>query len=243
MIVARLPDGIISQPRPGLHGYCPHCRREVVAKCGQVMAWHWAHVSGDACDSWGGVETDWHRTWKRRFPLEWIEVSMGPHRADVAVPHGPVLEFQRSHLSVTGIQERERFYRNLVWVIDGRAIEDDFRWVSVPGDRRSGLPAEFTWLSPNPSWTRARMPVAVDFGRPSELYGMFVLRQWNPIERWTQGRMESVFGRRPIWRSTHIKVVRGQGWWWRADDFVHHMESWPEYVAERERILLGKAAK
>ncbi|MBN9658613.1 MAG: hypothetical protein J0H49_10580 [Acidobacteria bacterium] len=243
MIVAQLANGIIAQPEPGLEGYCPLCGREVVAKCGQVMAWHWAHVSGNSCDSWGGVETDWHRKWKLRFPLEWVEVPMSPHRADVAVPHGPVLEFQKSRLSVAGIHERERFYRNLVWVIDGRHIEENFDFVSIPGDRRSGLPAEFRWLTPSASWTYARMPVAVDFGRPSELFGMFVLRHWNPIEKWTRRQVESVFGERRIWRSTDLTVVTGQGWWWRADDFVHHMESWPDYVAERERILLGKATR
>lgn len=241
MIIARLPNGTISQPSPGLYGSCPPCQGKVVAKCGPVIAWHWAHTSEGSCDSWGGIETDWHRRCKRRFPEAWVEVSMGPHRADVAVPHGPVLEFQNRALSVQDIQAREQFYWNLVWVMEAASMEDRFRFTSSTGDSRSGLPATFKLLRPRESWLHARMPIALDFGRPAQLYGMFVMRHWETTETWDESRVVSVFGPRAPIFGKRIRVASGRGLWWMANDFVYHMENWPDYVTERERMLRGNA--
>ncbi len=104
------------EAQPGRRAQCPSCCGELVAKCGEHVAWHWAHKSRD-CDPWSEPESKWHVEWKRRFPDHWQEVVVGSHRADVQTPHG-VIEFQKSAISSAEIREREGFYRRMVWVLD-----------------------------------------------------------------------------------------------------------------------------
>lgn len=108
-------DGRRVNAWPGGRAQCPSCGGEVIAKCGKIVEWHWAHVSRE-CDSWAKPESQWHISWKSRFPAEWQEVKIGEHRADVLTPRG-VIEFQRSSISADEIQERERFYGNMIWVV------------------------------------------------------------------------------------------------------------------------------
>lgn len=111
-----LVDGRRSLASPGLVGTCPGCGGEVLAKCGEVVEWHWAHRASE-CDPWSEPESAWHIGWKDRFPGEWQERVMGNHRADVLTPRG-VIEFQKSSISTCEIREREQFYGRMVWVID-----------------------------------------------------------------------------------------------------------------------------
>lgn len=104
------------QAFPGATATCPACGGEVVPKCGEIVEWHWAHKARD-CDNWGEPESQWHLGWKARFPVEWQEVVMGPHRADVRAPRG-VIEFQKSAISAAEIREREQFYGKMIWVVD-----------------------------------------------------------------------------------------------------------------------------
>ena len=105
-----------AMPSPKGRGVCPGCGGEVLAKCGEHVSWHWAHVASD-CDPWSEPESTWHRRWKQMFPPEWQERQIGAHRADVLTPHGGI-EFQRSSISSTEIREREDFYGRMIWVID-----------------------------------------------------------------------------------------------------------------------------
>jgi hypothetical protein len=88
----------------------------VVAKCGSLVAWHWAHLELD-CDPWHEPESDWHRTWKSSFPEDWQEIVCGEHRADIKTPE-LVIEFQKSHLPLPELKAREAFYRRMVWVLN-----------------------------------------------------------------------------------------------------------------------------
>lgn len=87
-----------------MRGLCPYCGSEVIAKCGRIKIWHWAHKGMSSCDPWWENETEWHRTWKNHFPLEWQEqiardpISGETHIADVKTPHGLVIEFQHSSI-------------------------------------------------------------------------------------------------------------------------------------------------
>ncbi len=142
---------------PGLAATCPACGGEVVPKCGEILEWHWAHKARD-CDTWGEPESQWHLSWKARFPSDWQEVVMGPHRADVRTPRG-VIEFQKSAISAAEIREREQFYGKMIWVVDAsefnlerhdgwsrkRFIEKNGPppfWTSMP------TPAGSKWLNP-----------------------------------------------------------------------------------------------
>jgi hypothetical protein len=98
---------------------CPSCAGELHAKCGRIVTWHWAHVVDD-CDPWSEPETEWHRRWKRYLRDTrgaQIEVVMPPHRADVVLPDGRIVELQAHYLSAEQIEERERFYGpRLHWI-------------------------------------------------------------------------------------------------------------------------------
>jgi hypothetical protein len=117
---------------PKLKALCPGCSQPVVAKCGQQKIWHWAHQTKKTCDRWWEPETEWHRAWKDNFPHEWQEVihhdpSGEKHIADVKTKHGLVIEFQHSPLDEQERAARERFYGNMVWVVDGSRLKKDYR--------------------------------------------------------------------------------------------------------------------
>lgn len=143
-------DGEKVQPFPGGRGTCPMCGSPVVAKCGIRIMHHWAHFGRRNCDPWWENETDWHRSWKSLFPFEWLEVShVAPdgeiHRADIKTPNGIVVEVQHSAMSDAERLSREVFYKNLVWVIDGRGFEQNFDIFHMLPDPKSEVAADLVW--------------------------------------------------------------------------------------------------
>ena len=159
---------IRTEAAPGLHGVCECCQAPVVAKCGDLLAWHWAHESTLDCDTWSEGETEWHRRWKSLAPPSAREVVFGRHRADV-YQHGWVLEFQHSYLSPAEIAEREAHYgHRLAWVFDGVLAADR-------GDRNSqqgiqltpqfGRPGvRWVWLHGKQSLRACTRRVFIDLG-------------------------------------------------------------------------------
>jgi competence CoiA-like predicted nuclease len=129
---------------PNERAVCPGCGDEVIAKCGTINRWHWAHRNRD-CDSWSEPETDWHLDWKEKFPREWREVAIGCHRADVVTNDG-VIEFQHSSISAEEILKRESFYRRMVWVLDASGFRRNIE------HRRRGKYESFRWKTPRKSW-------------------------------------------------------------------------------------------
>ncbi len=117
---------------PTLRALCPGCSQPVTAKCGAKRIWHWAHQSERICDRWWEPETQWHRDWKNKFPHDWQESihqddqSGEKHIADVKTNHGLVIEFQHSHLKSEERTARERFYKNMFWVVDGTRLKRDY---------------------------------------------------------------------------------------------------------------------
>lgn len=114
----------------GLSAVCPVCGAAVIAKCGDVRVWHWAHRGRRTCDHWWEPETPWHRAWKGEFPERWQEVihrseAGEKHVADVKTEKGIVIEFQHSFLRPGEREARESFYRNIVWVVDGLRLKRD----------------------------------------------------------------------------------------------------------------------
>ena len=125
-----LVEGERREAQPGLSGKCQHCGGVMLAKCGEINVWHWAHRGTRICDGWWEPETEWHRTWKDQFRSEWQEIPQWSdngekHVADVKTDRGMVLEFQRSHLRKEERESREIFYQNMVWVVYGlRRVRD-----------------------------------------------------------------------------------------------------------------------
>ena len=74
-----------------------------------------------------GTGDKWHRAWKNHFRPEWQEYihhdqSGEKHIADVRTEHGQIIEFQHSHIDPQERAARERFYGNMIWVVDGMRL-------------------------------------------------------------------------------------------------------------------------
>jgi hypothetical protein len=161
---------------------CPLCKTPVVAKCGQIVVHHWAHLNCDECDPWWEPETQWHRKWKNLFSNEQVEVSMAGHRADVVLKDGVVLELQHSAISVETIIEREAAYNNMIWLFDGASITHNLNCTEVLrpdfSDVRLNLRKcrdhyTFRWKHPRKSWAYCKFPCFIDLGEA----GIFLLKK------------------------------------------------------------------
>jgi len=112
-------------PIPHTKGVCEICDEEVISKCGPIRPWHWSHKANSNCDPWWENETPWHKEWKSNYPEQWQEVvhhdevTGEKHVADVKTENGLIIEFQNSPLSVSELISRERFYKKIIWVING----------------------------------------------------------------------------------------------------------------------------
>lgn len=165
------------QAQPDLSGRCPGCDAPMVAKCGEVKTWHWAHQASRVCDSWWENETEWHRDWKDQFPLHWQEFVQRAengerHIADVKTDGGWVIEFQYSYLRPDERRSRNAFYGKLVWVVNGvRRKTDQVQVANAWNEggrvgegevvRRVSFPDECRLLQ---EWADSHGPVFVDYG-------------------------------------------------------------------------------
>ena len=171
-----LVDGVRHPPSPKLKGICPNCGSDMVAKCGRVKIWHWAHKGNDHCDQWWENETQWHRDWKDNFPIEWQEISHADpitgerHIADIKTPHGLTIEFQHSRLKEEERMSREKFYENLVWVVDGLRGDLDKAYfdMGLSGPiQRDPLAYQVQWYGRGRflhNWEEKSAKVFLDFG-------------------------------------------------------------------------------
>lgn len=121
MIYALCPNDHRIAAAPKLRGRCPICGDKVIARCGDVKIWHWAHMARVDCDDWYECETKWHRDWKAYAPPENTEVTIGSHRADIVGRDAVVIELQHSDIGQAQIIDREQFYEKMIWLIDGEA--------------------------------------------------------------------------------------------------------------------------
>ncbi|MBI1332872.1 MAG: hypothetical protein GC165_08330 [Armatimonadetes bacterium] len=154
-------DGEKIEAVKDVEAFCPICLEPVLARCGRIKIHHWAHVADLDCDSWTEPETEWHRAWKTIFDPCFVEVPMGPHRADIQNESGLVVELQNSSISPAEILERERFYGNMVWVVNAELFADRLFLMK----RMAPQIFAFKWKHMRPSWRYARKPVFLDLGR------------------------------------------------------------------------------
>lgn len=85
---------------------------------------------------------------------------MGPHRADILGKEGTVIELQNSSLSVDSIEEREAFYRRMIWVLNGEKFKDRI-FIHKYREKKEFT---FRWKNHKKIWTFAKKPVFIDFG-------------------------------------------------------------------------------
>lgn len=139
--------------QPKQRAICPLCDKEVIAKCGSIKIWHWAHKKDFVCDSFGEPETDWHLNWKDNWNKECQEVIVYgcdciscpvynkkclhdhsssiceeiKHRADIKTER-IVIELQNTPLPLEKMKDRERFYGfQMIWILNGKTIAKNFR--------------------------------------------------------------------------------------------------------------------
>ncbi|MDO3641495.1 competence protein CoiA [Mucilaginibacter sp. L3T2-6] len=162
------------EARSGLKGLCPGCAQPVIAKCGTQRSHHWAHRDDMKCDFWREPETEWHRSWKNNFPTEWQEVILPDqqtgekHIADICTDYGLVIEFQHSHIHPQERTSRENFYRNMVWVVDGTRLKNDYKRLLKGKDNGRALkPGVFLIEFPDECfplmWLGSPAPIIFDF--------------------------------------------------------------------------------
>jgi competence protein CoiA len=151
---------------PTQRATCPACGGTVIAKCGEIVVWHWAHESLKDCDAWSEGESEWHRDWKACVPSRQREVVIGRHRADIQLDDGMVYELQHSSISTQEIREREDFYGRMAWIFDCREpYENDRLRIRAPRpDRRTPNYRTFRWAHVRKSIAACRRTVYLDLG-------------------------------------------------------------------------------
>jgi hypothetical protein len=131
LLIALDSNGNRISPRKGLGGTCQLCCNPVKAFCGDIYVHHWKHIAESNCDPWKEHESEWHRSWKNEFPKDWQEVVIikdnEKHLADIQNTNGLVLELQNSSISSSTIIEREEFYENIYWLINGANFKERFK--------------------------------------------------------------------------------------------------------------------
>jgi hypothetical protein len=161
MLHAKTPAGERLAPVPGGRALCGQCGGEVLAKCGRLVSWHWAHRAAD-CDSWAEGETEWHLGWKRSVCEAACEVVVGDHRADIRTLDGLVVELQHSPIDGALIAERETFYGSMVWLFDAQ----NFELALYP----SAAELTFVWRRPRRSLLAVAKPMYWDLGHGFVLF-------------------------------------------------------------------------
>lgn len=173
-------NGERTKPSKGLRATCPNCGSIMIAKCGDYVVHHWAHLSKKMCDPWWETETEWHRKWKEHFPEECREVVVQDSRTgerhiiDVKSPSGAIIEFQHSPITEDERLARENFYstqtRNLIWVLD--CSERSLKFIFYQGFTRDnsfkmGVDKEINWYGRHKilhKWSKSKAFVLLDFG-------------------------------------------------------------------------------
>jgi competence CoiA-like predicted nuclease len=141
---------------PNKKARCPNCKEKVISKCGNINIWHWAHKNSEDCDSWSEGETQWHIDWKNNFPEENQEIIVGKHRADIKTKNGLVIEFQNSSISSEEIKERENYYGEMIWLLNGDKFCNNFKL------RKKGEVYTFRWRHPRKCWWNSNKEIYID---------------------------------------------------------------------------------
>lgn len=170
-----LVDNELTEAKPELKGICPGCSQPVIARCGIQRIHHWAHSRKVMCDNWWEPETQWHRSWKNNYPVEWQEIFLPDektgekHIADVRTAHDLVIEFQHSHLDPKERHSREKFYGNMIWVVDGTRLKRDYLRFSkgsekfIRTNKRGFFFVDFPQEVFPADWLNGSVPVIFDF--------------------------------------------------------------------------------
>ena len=152
-----LVNGVRSDPTPGANGVCQGCGAPMTAKCGERNVWHWAHKGRRVCDPWWENEGEWHRSWKGHFPRETHEVvrydeTGEKHISDVLLPSGQVIELQHSAMPPEESRSREKFYGNMIWIVDAEPFRKNIHIFDALPDPSAVFVSDLRFVPPRPEW-------------------------------------------------------------------------------------------
>lgn len=152
MVYAIDKNGSKVKASPNVKALCPNCKYPVIAKCGELNVWHWAHENLTNCDTWNYEPiTAWHLGWQEKFNIEQREVYLHKfsqyHIPDIVTKKGLVIEFQNSEISTYEIHERERFYEQMIWVIKAKEFKHNLKLKEFPVD--AWKESFLIWIVPN----------------------------------------------------------------------------------------------
>ena len=178
--------------------------------------WHFKLISGVDPDPWHEGKTQWHIDRQNLFPKECQEVVREDffgdpaHIADVCVRNF-VVEFQHSYMSPEERRERELFYQNMFWVVDGdrtktgykRFLEDGRK--SVRQITLNGVQVRFVFgprcVFPY-EWVESAVPVFFDFRKQPVWYCLL------------PGRVDNAAVCLKMRRDQFVSIVNGNPFKW-----------------------------
>lgn len=234
---------------PQLQGLCCCCTKPVIAKCGTQKIWHWAHKSKTNCDNWWEPETEWHRIWKNNYQSDWQEMSLldektgEKHIADIRTSNNLVIEFQHSHIDPQERTSREKFYKNMVWVVDGTRLKRDYprflkEWNrdGISEVRQTDNVGIFEIWFPEfcfpENWLKSSVPVVFDFRGDGSLDDLNGLR--NPLYcLFPQvGRHARVA---EISRKAFVTTTTNGEWTSRVQEFISNFRKQDEIERQKQQ--------
>jgi hypothetical protein len=144
--------GDLDYLEPGARAICIDCHATLIAKCGEINRWHWAHPGSAICTGEG--EGAWHLAWKHWAHSEGaqVEIEKHPHRADIMWPDGRIWECQTNYTDAATIRKREDHYGDdLTWI---------YRWLPGRWNRLWNVgEGWFKWARPAPSMALHERPI------------------------------------------------------------------------------------
>ena len=202
------------------------------------------------CDTWWETETEWHRGWKENFPREWQEViqfdkqTNEKHIADVRTDTGLVIEFQHSYINPAERRQREDFYKNMIWIVDGTRLQRDIpHFLKAQKDfLRMDNPGifgiEFADDCFPKNWLGSSVPVIFDFKRTTELENKInAIRLLYCIFPIKLGWL-TIFAE--ISRKALVKSLTEGEWQTRYENFINDLIDRNKFKAQEAKLELER---
>ena len=161
------------------------------------------------------------------------------HIADVKTSHGLVIEFQHSHIDPKELTAREKFYQDMVWVVDGTRLKNDFKrflkWKNHHQILSKGiLLLDYPDECFPSTWIESSVPVIFDFqGKESindikdvrnQLYCLF------PIKIGGKAILTE------IPRRAFLKTTKNGEWMLRVQNYMENLiQAKKEWLKQKEK--------
>jgi len=164
-------------PSRGESAICPCCEGKVISKCGEIIAWHWAHARGSDCDDWYESDNKWSIDWKNRFNKDNCEIIIDGRRADIKTDNDEIIRLQKRTLSPEEIRDIEEHFGNMVWVFK---LDDAVHNIEF---RDKGRFTTFRWKYPKKTIAYTSKPTILDLG-DNKLFILKKMYKGTPCGGW-----------------------------------------------------------